>query len=97
MLSNKQKKLITLIIILFIGYCNLSKAEPVDSVFTYEGYFWDGEQPADGIYDLVLMLYDDPGQYQGNQIGYINEVNDCFVRMVHLLLMWISVQGIQTY
>ena len=73
------KRLTALISILIIGCCSLGKAEPIDSVFTYDGYFWDGNQPADGIYDLQLILYDDPDPNYGIPVGYINELNDCYV------------------
>ena len=68
-----------LIIIMLAFYCGLNNAEPIDTVFTYHGYFWDINQPANGTYDLKLILYDDPNHFFGNQIGYINEVNDCYV------------------
>ena len=73
------KKLTALVIILIISCCSLSKAEPIDSVFTYEGYFFDGNTPAEGIYDLELILYDHNDPNIGIHVGFINEVNDCNV------------------
>ena len=73
----KNIKIAFIAIITF--YCNLVNAEPIDTVFTYEGYFCDGNQPAEGIYDLELIIYDHNDPNIGIPIGYINEVNDCYV------------------
>jgi len=37
------------------------------TAFTYQGYLTDGDSPADGAYDFIFTLYDDP--VVGNQIG----------------------------
>ena len=66
-------------IIMIVFCCSLINADPIDSVFTYEGYFLDNNEPAVGIYDLQLILYDDPDPNYGIPVGYINEVNDCNV------------------
>ncbi len=74
----KTAKLSTILSIVIIAFCfNSGYAEPIDSVFTYEGYFLDGNEPAEGMYDLELTLYDD--FTYGSQIGYINLVDDCNV------------------
>lgn len=77
-MKNAQISTITIVAIITFS-SSLSNAEPIDSVFTYEGYFLDNNEPAEGIYDLQLILYDDPDPNYGTPIGYINEVNDCNV------------------
>lgn len=48
-------------------------AAPIGGHFTYQGRLMDGGQPANGTYDLVFTLWDDPGSGNpptgGNQIG----------------------------
>ncbi len=74
------KKITSLIIITITSYCNLCIAEPIGTAFTYEGFFWDNNEPAQGMYDLELILYNNPDPNYGIQVGYINEVNDCNVK-----------------
>ena len=53
---------------LIVGLClaltvlsaGLSHAEPLGTVFTYQGRLIDANHPAQGIYDFVFELYDDP-------------------------------------
>ena len=68
-----------MIIILVTSRYSLSIAEPIGTTFTYEGRFMDGNEPAEGIYDLQFRLYDDPNPDLKSHVGYINEVNDCNV------------------
>ena len=60
------------IIIIMIAFCwSLSNADPVSTIFTYEGWFMDANEPAEGIYDLQLILYDNPDPNYGIQVGYL--------------------------
>ena len=47
-----------MVILTILVFCCLSNAKPIDTIFTYEGYFLDNNDPAEGIYDLELILYD---------------------------------------
>ena len=76
----KIAKLSTILVVAVIFGCyGLCKAEPVGTVFTYEGWLTDANGPADGLYDFLFTLYDDPDPNLGTQIGYINEANDVYV------------------
>jgi hypothetical protein len=49
-----------------------SRLDPVTfpglgTAFTYQGYLSEGQNPANGLFDLTFSLYDDPEV--GNQVG----------------------------
>lgn len=46
----------------------------VGTAFTYQGVLTDGGNPADGVYDLQIRLYD--AAMGGNQIGSVVTLND---------------------
>jgi hypothetical protein len=54
----------------------VSKAAPMDTVFTYQGRLIDANKPADGLYDLQFKLYDAnvAGTQKENTID-VNELN----------------------
>lgn len=47
---------------------------PVGTAFSYQGRLKDGEQPADGTYDIGFLLYDQ--EFGGSQIGETYIAND---------------------
>lgn len=50
----------------------ISKAEPMGTTFTYQGYLYDSNSVADEEYDFQFRLYD--ANTDGNQVG--NDVNE---------------------
>jgi hypothetical protein len=39
---------------------NVSEAVPMATTFTYQGRLMDANFPADGLYDLLFVLFDGP-------------------------------------
>jgi hypothetical protein len=60
--------------VLFVG---LSAAEPLGTVFTYQGRLIDANSAADGLYDFQFKLYD--ANIAGAQKGGTIDVNECDV------------------
>ena len=54
----------------------VSEAAALGTGFTYQGRLLDDNKAADGLYDFVFSLYDDPNVIVGNQVGGSVEVND---------------------
>ena len=73
----KLAKLSIILVNVIVFYCfGLCKAEPIGMEFTYEGWLMDVNGPAEGLYDFLFTLYNNPDPNLGTQIGYINEAND---------------------
>jgi hypothetical protein len=56
---------------LFLCLANVSEAAPMGTAFTYQGRLIEGNQTADGLFDLAFKLYD--ANVAGNKLG--NDVN----------------------
>ena len=55
-------------------FCGSGWAEPVGTVFAYQGRLQDACEPADGVYDFEFSLYEDATE--PNQIGSTISVDD---------------------
>ncbi len=53
----------------FFGVSGAVGGWPVGTAFTYQGRLIDANEPADGLYDLELKLFDDPNVVIGVQKG----------------------------
>jgi hypothetical protein len=60
-----------------IGTAAQRSASPLGTAFTYQGYLTDGGGPADGPFDFIFTLHDDPAG--GAQVGRTIEVADLTV------------------
>ena len=77
-MSTSRSLIIPFMVIVTV-FVSISNAETISTVFTYEGWFEDANEPAEGIYDLELVLYDHNDPNIGIPIGFVIEVNDCNV------------------
>ncbi|HLA39540.1 MAG TPA: hypothetical protein VJ417_06070 [Candidatus Glassbacteria bacterium] len=74
----KAKKMLSILVFgLLMFEAQIGIAEPLSTAFTYQGRLMDGNEPADGLYDFRVELYDEAND--GNQIGPINEINNVSV------------------
>ncbi|MFQ5806598.1 MAG: hypothetical protein ACE5I3_09125 [Phycisphaerae bacterium] len=62
---------------LLAGYTAAYAQDPVGTVFTYQGQLKEGGIPANGDYDFVFRLFDDPSA--GSQVGGDYPVDDWLV------------------
>jgi hypothetical protein len=72
-----MKTTTVLVIVMFwLMFCSatVSEADPMGTVWTYQGRLLEEGQPADGLYDFEFRLFDDP--FTGTQQGGTNDVND---------------------
>lgn len=54
----------------------VSEAAALGTGFTYQGRLLDDNKAAEGLYDFVFSLYDDPNVTGGNQVGGTVDAND---------------------
>ena len=54
----------------------VGEAAALGTGFTYQGRLLDDNKVAEGLYDLVFSLYDDPNVIMGNQVGGNVDAND---------------------
>ncbi len=61
---------------LTVCLAQIAAAAPVGTAFAYQGYLYDANYPADGLYDFWFRLYDAPdaGSPQTNTIK-VDELN----------------------
>lgn len=71
-------------LLLLLGPGTASRAEPVGTSFTYQGWIADGNQPANGLYDFQFKLFD--ANTAGQQIASTVEVNDVNVVDGHFVV-----------
>jgi hypothetical protein len=72
----KTRKMFVILVLvsgLMVCSAKITEAEPMGTEITYQGRLMDGNEPADGLYDFQVELYDEPND--GNQIGPTNEIN----------------------
>ena len=74
----RMSAILVLVSGLMVCSAKIAKAEPMGTEITYQGRLMDGNEPADGLYDFQVELYDEPND--GNQIGPVNEINDVSVK-----------------
>ena len=61
--------IMAVVLIAFLGASGAFGGWPVGTAFTYQGRLIDANEPADGLYDLQLKLFDDPNVVIGVQKG----------------------------
>jgi len=77
-----RRMLAILVVVLSLMVCSakVAKAEPMGTAFTYQGFLMDAKgkkpKPANGLYDFMFELYDDPNVIDGNQVGSTIDIND---------------------
>jgi hypothetical protein len=64
---NKLYKSIALLFLLIVMLAGLARAQ--GTAFTYQGRLTDGSNPADGMYDMQLKIFDNPAVGFGTQVG----------------------------
>lgn len=60
---------------LMVSLVQVGKSEPMGTVFTYQGRLMDANSPADGVYDFMFILFNEPSG-TGYQISLTNDIND---------------------
>jgi len=65
-----------LVLALIVWPSEHASASDMGTAFAYQGRLIDGNEPADGLYDLQFKLFDDPNVILGNQLGSAIDVND---------------------
>ena len=66
----ETRKILTILVLalgLMVCEAKLCKAAPMGTAFTYQGYLYDANHPANDIYDLQFKLYD--AVVGGGQVG----------------------------
>jgi len=73
-----RRILAILVLALGLVVCRGGPAGAVDmgSAFAYQGRLIDGNEPADGLYDLQFKLFDDPNVILGMQLGSAIDMNE---------------------
>ncbi len=77
----KRTKVVAILVLgLMICATKVSAQTPLGTAFTYQGFLKDAKggtpKPADGSYDFMFELYDDPNVIDGNQVGSTIDIND---------------------
>ena len=67
MKTAKIFKILVLALGLILSWANFGEAAPLGTAFNYQGYLYDANQVANGLYDFAFALYDSLSD--GNQIG----------------------------
>lgn len=70
----KSRKYLTSVVIAVVVMCSsVALAEPMGSAFAYLGRLSDGGNGADGTFDFMFSIYDDPND--GSQVGSVVNAN----------------------
>jgi hypothetical protein len=54
---------------LILSWANFGRAAPLGTAFNYQGYLYDSNQAANGLYDFQFKLYDNEDIPIANKIG----------------------------
>jgi len=71
MKPKKTRTILAMGVVLTLCFVGLSTAEPIGTVFTYQGRLIDANQAADGSYDFYFWLFDGPGIFADPVSGVI--------------------------
>jgi len=67
--SVKMSTILVMALGLAVWPAQVSEAEPMGTVITYQSRLIDANSAADGLYDFQFKLFDDPNVILGNQVG----------------------------
>ncbi|MDH4241060.1 MAG: hypothetical protein OEW48_15995, partial [Phycisphaerae bacterium] len=73
MRSTKMCRILVVVLGLMVCQVGTMKAEPIGPAFTYQGRLMDGDGAANGLFDLVFVLFDAPEG--SNEIGVTGAEN----------------------
>lgn len=85
----KATKILTILVLalgLMVCPAKVTKAAPMGTGFTYQGWLMDRKKPANDIYDFQFALYDDPDPNVGMQVGTTLEADDVNIVDGHFTL-----------